>query len=190
MGTDKDVYAPGETITVSSSGSFVTSCANPITSQIVAIFQEERKTLNTQEFTEKGNFSNNGSTTFTAPTAVGSYSLVVAMDYSHPPFYYSKYVTLGFEVSEEAICTTTDDCEENFTCEEGKCVANSTTECTTSDDCDANATCEDGHCVVKASNREVCPVDDPGCNEDVCKDLYCFDGCNYLQGKLDCVGKQ
>jgi hypothetical protein len=40
------------------------------------------------------------------------------------------------------------------------------------------------------SGGEDCRVDDPNCDEHVCKDLYCFDGCNYLQGKLNCVGKR
>jgi hypothetical protein len=192
VATDKDVYAPGETITVSSSGSFVTSCVNPITSQIVAIFQEERKTLNIQEFTEKGNFSNNGSTTFTAPTTVGSYSLAVAMDYSHPPFYYSRYVTLGFEVKEggqQEECTSSEDCDENSTCEEGLCVVK-TNECTSSEDCDENATCEEGYCVFKQGNREYCQIDDPFCDEHTCQDVHCFDGCEYLQGLKDCKGRE
>jgi hypothetical protein len=193
VGTDKATYTPGETITVSSSGSYVTSCGNAITANIAAVFQGETKVISTETFTSKGDFSNNGSVTFTAPTIVGSYTMTVGMDYSHPPFYFNRAVTLNFEVSEtgeETDCTTTEDCAENFTCEEGKCVANSTTECTTSDDCDANATCEEGYCVVKVSNSEDCIVDDPSCDEHVCQDLYCLDGCNYLPGKLDCVGQQ
>jgi hypothetical protein len=31
---------------------------------------------------------------------------------------------------------------------------------------------------------------DPGCNERICQDLYCLDGCDFLKGKLDCVGMQ
>jgi hypothetical protein len=40
------------------------------------------------------------------------------------------------------------------------------------------------------SGGKSCRVDNPGCEVHICKDLYCFDGCEYIQGTKDCVGRR
>ena len=54
---------------------------------------------------------------------------------------------------------------------------------------DANG-CSEYDCVSKQVQEQVCNPDNPSCDEQTCRDLYCFDGCDYLKGKLDCVGKR
>jgi hypothetical protein len=57
--------------------------------------------------------------------------------------------------------------------------------------CSDNKTCENCKCVTSTNARSyVCQSDNPGCDERICQDLYCFDGCDYLKGKLDCVGRR
>jgi hypothetical protein len=53
-------------------------------------------------------------------------------------------------------------------------------------------TTEDGSMVNCSASREssTCQPDDPGCAGSTCQDLYCFDGCEYIQGTKDCVGRR
>jgi hypothetical protein len=40
-------------------------------------------------------------------------------------------------------------------------------------------------------NKEFsCQPDDPSCAKSTCKDVRCFDGCEYLQGLKDCEGRK
>lgn len=49
----------------------------------------------------------------------------------------------------------------------------------------------DAYCTATRENVSVdCIIDDPSCAEKTCQDLYCFDGCEYLQGTKDCVGRR
>jgi hypothetical protein len=49
----------------------------------------------------------------------------------------------------------------------------------------------DAYCTATRENVSVdCIIDDPSCAEKTCQDLYCFDGCNYLKGLKDCVGRR
>ena len=63
--------------------------------------------------------------------------------------------------------------------------------------CPTGKTCEDCACVVTTTNANrtkansyVCQPDDSGCAKNTCKDVRCFDGCNYQQGTKDCKGRE
>jgi hypothetical protein len=57
--------------------------------------------------------------------------------------------------------------------------------------CPTGKTCEDCKCVALSdANKYVCQPDDSGCAKNTCKDVKCFDGCNYRQGTKDCKGRE
>jgi hypothetical protein len=57
--------------------------------------------------------------------------------------------------------------------------------------CPDDKTCQNCKCVTptKASGY-VCQPDDPSCAKSTCKDVRCFDGCNYQKGTRDCQGRE
>ncbi|MCX6761788.1 MAG: hypothetical protein NTY33_03030, partial [Candidatus Moranbacteria bacterium] len=55
--------------------------------------------------------------------------------------------------------------------------------------CPAGKTCKDCKCVTDP-NKPACQPDDPACAKSTCKDVSCFDGCNYKVGLKDCKGRQ
>jgi hypothetical protein len=58
--------------------------------------------------------------------------------------------------------------------------------------CPDDKTCENCQCVTPtdATRSYVCQPDDPNCAKSTCKDVKCFDGCNYRQGLKDCQGRE
>jgi hypothetical protein len=57
--------------------------------------------------------------------------------------------------------------------------------------CSDGKTCQDCKCVMPTkANNYVCQIDNPGCEKSTCKDVRCFDGCNYQQGTRDCKGRE
>jgi|GEM_PF-4915221 len=57
--------------------------------------------------------------------------------------------------------------------------------------CPTGKTCENCQCTAENKNSPTpCQPDDPACAKSTCKDVRCFDGCNYQQGSKDCKGRE
>jgi hypothetical protein len=58
--------------------------------------------------------------------------------------------------------------------------------------CPDDKTCENCQCVTStdATRSYICQPDDANCAKSTCKDVKCFDGCNYQKGLKDCQGRE